>query len=170
MDTLQAPLLTALIALTGMLLALSLLVQVLQEVYKYLRNGKALAYRIALVDFLGPWASALMRTSMLPDVRTRGPLQFRRLRPAGLVLPLTKDALVDALERTAPRWVQHTLEQLSLEADRQAGTAAAPSQNWTNFLGELVGTEQGSPGYWSAQSVARFLAEANGAGGTAAAK
>ncbi len=159
MFSLQSPLLTTLLGLAAMFLAISLLVQVLQELYKYLRNSKATAYQSALVDYLGPWAGALMRPSPMPDVRVRGPMQWRRLRPSGKILPLNKDTLVDCLERTAPSWVQRAVDQLSLETELQSGRASSPSPNWNAFTSQLGAAEQGTSGYWSAHDIAMFLQE-----------
>jgi hypothetical protein len=149
-------LMTTLLGLAGMFLGLAVLVQVVQEVYKYLTDSKSRAYVIALKDFLGPWAGHVVRAGSFPDMRVRGPFQWKRLRPAGRLLPLGKEELIRELEQTAPPWVYRTLDALKHEEKLQ-GSGRQVSPVWRKFLGELGRTEVDTPGYWSAAAVAEFL-------------
>jgi hypothetical protein len=146
-----------LVALAGTILAIAVLVQVVQEVYKYLTSSKGRAYEIALVDFLGPWGKQLMRPNVLPDMRVRGPFQFKRIKPEGVLLPLKEDELASALERTAPAWVQRGLASLRAEVDAQKSAPGVVSPAWKTFLAELSRAEQGAPGYWTAGDIKTFL-------------
>ena len=155
---LTASLLSNLLGIAASFLGVSLLVQVFQEIYKFLTSSKSRAYRNALNDFLGPWVPELLRADALPDIRVRGPLQLRRLRPGREILPLEAKTLAAALERTAPPWHRRALDALALEAELQAkGGGRTPSPMWHGFLDELARAERGSPGYHSAVEVAGFL-------------
>lgn len=153
----NSALLSTLLALSATMLALSILVQIVQEVYKYLSSSKERSYTNALLDFLGPWSSQLLQPGRVMKMQIRGPLQWFRFRPKQRLLPMQHDELISALETTAPTWVRRTLERLKLEVGFQKGTASSPSPTWRNFLGELGTVEKGAPGFWSAQEVSRFL-------------
>lgn len=157
MPTIESSLITTLLGLAGTLLGLAILVQVLQEFYKYLSSSKSAAYTQALIDFLGPWGQGLLRSGGLPDMRVRGPFQFRRLGPSGKLLPLDKTQLVSGLERTLPPWVSRALEFLNAEQALQSTGPQIPSPEWGRFLDELGKADVGSPGYWSALDIAKFL-------------
>jgi len=153
------PLFSTLLSLAAAFLGLSLLVQVFQEVYKYLTSSKARSYEQALVDFLGPHASKLKRPGTLPDLLTRGPFEFLRRRPTGRLQPMDKDTLVTALERTAAPWIQRAVTALRLETEIQKGKPGGPSSALKQFLRELAGVEQGSPGYFTALEITEFLGQ-----------
>lgn len=155
----ESSLLTVLLGLAASFLGLAVLVQILQELYKFLTSSKGRAYRKVLIDFLGPLATELLRPGGGADTRVRGPFQLRRLRPRGMVLPMKQDELVSALEKTTPRWVQRSLMCLNLEVGFQSGHPKPPSSSWMNFLRELGRAEKGTTGYWGAYEVAKFLAE-----------
>lgn len=159
MNFLDNSLLTVLLTLAATFLGLSIVVQVVQELYKFLRSSKGHAYHKALQDFLGPLAFELMRPGVLPDVRVRGPLQLKRVRPKGIILPLKREELAGALERTAPPWIQQTLKQLNLEVEFQSDKLSSPSVSWQGFLNDIGKAEQGSLGYWNAFEIAEFLTE-----------
>ena len=159
MNILDNSLLTTLLTLAATFLGLSVVVQVVQELYKYLRSSKGRAYQQALQDFLGPIATELLRPGVLPDIRVRGPMQLKRVRSKGMILPFKQDELVNALERTAPPWIQKTLEHLNLEVEFQSSNPLPPSANFKNFLEELGKSEQGANGYWNAYEIAEFLNE-----------
>lgn len=156
---LGSSILSTLLALAAILLALSLFVQVFQEVYKYLTSSKARCYTSALTDFLGPWAAQMRRPGVLPDFQARGPFQFRRLRPRGILLPLERAELLEGMERTAPGWYRRALKQFRLEAELQGGQAQPPSAGWLAFSRELAATSQGAQGYWNARELMDFLGE-----------
>jgi hypothetical protein len=159
MNFLDNSLLTVLLTLAATFLGLSIVVQVVQELYKYLRSSKGRAYQIALQDFLGSLAQELLRPGILPDVRVRGPMQLKRVRSKGMILPFKKEELASALERTAPAWIQRTLKQLNLEVDFQTGKPLSQSVSWEEYLKELGKVEQGTTGYWNAVEIAEFLRE-----------
>ncbi len=161
------PFLTNLIALAGILLGLSLFVQVFQELWKYLTGSKSKAYTKVLVDALGPWVAQLLRSGTMPDVRGRRPFQIRRLRPTGELRPLQCGQLLDALERSSPPWYLRTIGALELEMELTKNGAAAPSPAWREFLDQLDKASPGSPGYHVATKVVRFLQEWGHTPGTA---
>lgn len=154
-----APLLATLLSLAATFLGLSLLVQVIQEVWKYLTSSKARSYEQVLIDFLGPHAMRLKQPGTLPDLLTRGPFQlFFPRRPQGLLQPMDKQTLVTSLERTAAPWIQRALALLHTEAELQKGARRKATPAFRNFLTELAGVERGSPGYFSAVELREFLA------------
>jgi hypothetical protein len=159
MNSLDNSLLTVLLTLAATFLGLSIVVQVIQELYKYLRSSKGRAYQIALQDFLGPLALELLRPGVLPDVRVRGPLQLKRVRPEGMILPMKREELSKALERTSPSWIQKTLKQLEFEVGNQSNKSLTQSVSWEGFLKELGKVEQGTSGYWNAYEISEFLQE-----------
>lgn len=154
-------LLTTMLGLAGMLLGLAILVQVIQEAWKYLWSTKSSAYERALFQFIGPWTRQLTRTGLLADLQVNGPFQLWRGRPHGRLMPLEKAELVEAMERTAPAWIRRSLETLRVEA--QAMIAASPDAPPTPALralvAELQSAERGSPGYATSREVLRFLEE-----------
>jgi len=116
-------------------------IQVLQEMWKYLFSTKAAVYSRVLGDWLGAWAKELLESPALADLQVRGPFQWKRVKPTGKLLPLTKENLIDGLERTATLWRQRGLEALRLEVKVQAGIQAPPSAGWLAFLQELTQAE-----------------------------
>jgi hypothetical protein len=150
-------LLATVLAMGATFLALSLLVQVIQELWKYLTSSRSVSYRKTLIDFLGPHAEHLFHPGVIPDLQVRGPFQFLRRRPTGRLQPMDKDDLVVALERTAAPWVQRALAALRLETSLQRGAAALPSANFLEFLNQAAGPAKGAPGYSTAQDVLEFL-------------
>lgn len=155
----SSALLSTLLALAAAMLALSVLVQIVQEVYKYLTSSKERSYTNALLDFLGPWSSQLLQPGRVMKLQIRGPLQWFRFRPNQRLLPMQHDELISALETTAPVWVKRTLEWLKLEVGFQKSGASIPSPTWRNFLTELGAVEKGAPGFWSAYEVSQFLVQ-----------
>lgn len=165
---LSAPLLSTLLGLAAALLAFSLLVQVFQEIYKFLTSSKARAYNTALNDFLGPWFSEILRSDALPDLRVRGPFQLKKVSPGREILPLDEKTLVGAVERSAAPWHRRAMDALLLEVELQAnGARRSPSPAWRRFLSELGRAERGSPGYHAAREVAAFLEQWGHVPGTA---
>lgn len=157
MNLLNNSLLTVLLTLAATFLGLSVLVQVIQELYKYLRSSKLRAYLNALQDFLGPVTFELMRPGVLSDIRVRGPFQLRRIRPKGMILPLKQEELIMALEKTAPLWIQRTLNQLKLEVKLQSDKSTVLSNSFKEFLAELGKVEEGTTGYWNALEITDFF-------------
>jgi hypothetical protein len=157
MNILNNSQLTILLTLATYFLALSIVVQVVQELYKYLRSSKGRAYRKALQDFLGPMCSQIFSTGVLTNLRVRGPMQLRRVSPKGQILPLNKEDLSKAMERTAPPWIQRTLNELKLEVSYKSGKQLDMSASWSSFLNEIGKVEHGTSGYWSGYEIAEFL-------------
>lgn len=154
-------LLTTILGLAGTFLGLAILVQVIQECWKYLFSTKSSAYERALFAFIGPWARLLMKPGVLPDLQVDGPFQFWRRRPRGKLLPLDRTELVTAMERTAPAWVRRALEVLRLEADLLKAPSSPPSPALRTLASELSAAERGSPGFTTANEVSAFLREWN---------
>ncbi len=154
-------LLTTILGLAGTFLGLAILVQVIQECWKYLFSTKSSAYERALFAFIGPWARRLMKPGVLPDLQVDGPFQFWRRRPRGKLLPLDKPDLVAAMERTAPTWVRRALDALTVEADRPSVIPSPPSPALKALVNELSMAERGSPGFTTANEVSAFLREWN---------
>lgn len=157
MDILNNSQLTNLLTLATYFLALSIVVQVIQELYKYLRSSKGRAYKNALLDYLGPMCSQIFRSGVLSNLRVRGPMQLRRVSPKGQILPLSKEDLSKAIERTSPPWIQDILNQLKLEVSYKSGKQLDKSASWNSFLERLGKVEQGTTGYWNAYDIAEFL-------------
>jgi len=157
MEIFNGPILSTLLALAATFLGLAVLVQVLQEIYKYLTSSKYRSYTKVLTDFLGPWVNQLLAPGPFLDLQVSGPFQIRRLSPKGILLPMDRENLTGALERTAPHWIRKTVDQLKLECQFQGDKETAPSPEWKNFLAELGELEKGAPGYWNAQEIAQFL-------------
>jgi len=145
------------LALSASLLGISLLVQVMQELYKFLTSSKSRAFRLALTDFAGPWVRQLYGRRGLPELQVRGPMQLWRSRPKGRLLPLARPQLTRAMEETAPPWIQRTLQVLKLENQLASPTSTDWSPNWRAFVSELNAAAVGSPGYSTAQDVISFL-------------
>lgn len=144
------------LGLAAMLLALAVVVQVVQEIYKYLTSSQGRLYAKVLVDVLGPWASQLSEDGSLVDLRARGPFQLFRIRPTGTLLPMERDDLVGALERTTAPWYRRALRELRSEA---AHADAAPSPRWRSFLQRLMAVSESSPEATNAAELREFLAE-----------
>jgi hypothetical protein len=111
--------LTPLLAIAAWLLGLSILVQVLQEIWKFTTSSKSRAYENALADFLGPFITSHLRQDTL--VAVRGPFQLRRVSVAGRLMPLNQVDLVAALQRTAPAWPRIVSRALAVEQRLDAG-------------------------------------------------
>jgi hypothetical protein len=135
MDVSAGSILAPFAALTAILLGVSLLVQVLQELWKFLTSSKAIAFENALDDFVGSWASAHLRRNAALAVR--GPFQFRRVKSAGHILPVDRDDLIAALEQAAPAWHRLIDRGLQFEAEMQKGSAGAPSPRFRDLLASL---------------------------------
>jgi hypothetical protein len=127
--------LTPLLAMTAWFLGLSILVQVLQELWKYVTSSKSRAYEQALADFLGPFF--VRRLKQDPALSVRGPLQFRRVSIAGRVLPLNADDLVSSIEKNAPEWHRVMKGALEFEASIQKSGPAPPSTAFREALAAL---------------------------------
>lgn len=151
------PLASVILGIAATLLALSLLVQVLQELWKYLFSTQAGVYTRVLEDVLGPVARQLTRSGSLPELQARGPFQFRRMKPSGDLLPMRRADLVEGLERTASPWVRRALGVLRLETDLQQGSAAPPSAEWSRFVQEVLETESGGPYDQDRRDLQRFI-------------
>jgi hypothetical protein len=157
MTLLESPFISTLLALAATFLLLAVLVEIIQEFYKFLTSSKSRAYTIVLRDFLGPWANELLRPGVFPDPKVRGPFQWVRLSPKGKMLPMKKGDLVSAMESTLPLWVQRVLSQLNVEAGIQAGKPDAPSASWKKLLTQIGNVERGTSGFMTATEIAGFL-------------
>lgn len=129
--------LDVLLALAAVFIGLSLAVEVLQDIYKYLTISKARAYRIALRDFLGSWVDKAYEDVGLPNAMLRGPFQWFKRQPPARLLPMEKKDLLSALERTAAGPVCDTARVLREEVELQCGTPAPPSFGLQRHIEEL---------------------------------
>ena len=160
---LDQPVLSSIAALAATFLALSLLVQVIQEIYKYLSSSQERSYRMALIDFLGPWADRIFEEDMAVDLKIRGPFQKRTVVPPARLLPLDKDDLTDALERTLSPWHREALQALRIERRLQeeqaekGGSHLVVSPALASFIRKLTTAARGSPGYQAARDIYGFL-------------
>jgi len=152
-----SPLLTTIIGIGATILALSILVQVLQELYKHLANSKSRLYVKALWDHIGSLAQHLAYAPEFADIRVRGSFQILRRRPAGRLLPLSAEQLKRALERTSPAWVQRMLRQLRQEVSVSSENGPNVSQSWLTFLKRLSSVPRGATGYSVVIQIAGFL-------------
>jgi hypothetical protein len=135
MDLSVGSILAPYVALAAMLLGISLLVQVLQELWKFSTSSKAIAFEKALDDFVGTWAAAHLRQNTTMAVR--GPLQFRRVSKAGHVLPTEKGDLIAALEQASPTWHRLIDQVFQFESLLQQGMPGEPSPKMKELLGSL---------------------------------
>jgi hypothetical protein len=153
--------LTPLLAITAWFLGLSVLVQVLQELYKFLTSSKARAFERALADFAGPFV--VSRLQQDARLTVRGPLQFRRVSIAGRVLPMNADDLARAVEKGAPEWHLLAARALDAEVSLQRGRAAPPSPAFVEMAGALRAQLDAAPddrqsaAFGDASRVAAFL-------------
>jgi hypothetical protein len=153
--------LTPLLAITAWFLGLSVLVQVLQELYKFLTSSKSRAFEHALADFAGPFV--VSRLQQDARLTVRGPLQFRRVSIAGRVLPMNADDLAAAIEKAAPEWQRLIGRALDFEIALQKGKPAPPSPKLVDMLAGLTQQLEAAAGdaqsasYGDATRVARFL-------------
>ena len=154
--------LSVILGAAAMLLALALLVQVLQEMWKHLLSTRAAVYTKVLHDFLGPAALLLAEPGVLTDLKSRGPFQFLRLRPQGKLLPLGREDLIEGLERTTSVWMRRALRALRAEVALQNGAVGPPSAAWRRFLRELDQTAPGGPGDSDRRDLLQFFAEESG--------
>src|SRR4051812_9201966 len=109
--------LTPLVATASWILGLSVLAQVIQELWKFVTSSKSRAFEQALVDFTGTWVLPVLQRDYILAVR--GPLQFRRVSTAGRVLPTEQSELLRALEGAGTPWHRLVLQVLDEEAKRQ---------------------------------------------------
>jgi hypothetical protein len=135
LDVSVGSILAPLVALAAMLLGISLLVQVLQELWKFATSSKAIAFEKALDDFVGTWAASHLRQNTTMAVR--GPLQFRRVSKAGHVLPTDKVDLIAALEQASPTWHRLIDQAFQFESLLQQGTPGEPSPRMAELLDTL---------------------------------
>ncbi len=157
MDGIQSQWLSSLLGFAAFILGLSVLVQIVQESFKFLSSSKDRSYSRLLSDFLGPWAMQLKKASFTLTVR--GPFQFLRIRPQGVLLPMDRDQLAAALIKTAPPWILKTYQLLRQEMNWQNGTEKKPSQAWRQFLEDLGRAEKGMLGYWNAYEIMQWLTQ-----------
>jgi len=153
--------LDTLMAVAAMLLGLSLVVQVIQEIWKFLSSSEARTYRSVLRDFFGPWVERLYESGPATRLQVRGPFQFFRSRPTGSLLPLEKNELLEAMDSVAGDWLAYLLDALKAESRLQGETPQKPSpllrRSIVNVL-RAAGSE-GGPGEHNAGKVSAFLKE-----------
>lgn len=155
----ESTILTVILALCAILLGISVIVQTLQEIYKYVSNSKSRSYSNAMRSYMGSMFSQILQSSVVQDTRIAGPFQIFRYRPKNYTLPINKDQLEKSLYSTLSPWKKRTLDALKLESQIQNGTAATPSPEWQKFLNDLVRVPRNTPSAYSALDVMQFLEE-----------
>jgi hypothetical protein len=155
----ESSLLSAIMSLVAMFLGLAIVVQIIQEIYKYITCSKSRAYAQTLEDFAGPLAGGILRQGAHPNPGVRGPFDVSRMLTRRRVLPLSKEEFADAAENTSPAWTLKALRSLELEARTQDPQTHRPTPSWTAFLAQLAIVEQSGSGYQAAEDVSRFLKE-----------
>lgn len=153
------PSLTTLLAIAAIFLGLALIVQVIQDVFKYLISSKAKVYRMVLRDFFGPWVDQLYEAGPAARFQVRGPFQFFKSRPTGVLIPLAKEELLAAIDSVAPDWLGYTLEALKSERRLQAGGPAEPSPQLVNVAANLAAAAKKEPLHSNARRMLEFLKE-----------
>lgn len=153
----ESSLLSTFLGIAATFLWISLLVQIIQEIYKFGGSSKSRAYTAALKDFVGPWATQLLQPEAFEHNFARGPFQFLRFKPGGILLPLGKDQLINSLVRTSPPWIRKSIERLELEIKFQNGSPKPPSAQFNEFLRELNEVDKDSLGYWDALEIRNWM-------------
>lgn len=149
----------ALLALTAMLFGLAIAVQVIQELYKHLSSSKARAYRTVLRDTLGSWVDRLYEAGPAVRLHVRGPFQFFRSKPSGVLLPMSKDELLEAMDIVAPDWMGYTLQALKTERKLQQGGPAPPSPHLLQAVQNLEAARENPSDEATATRMLAFLEE-----------
>lgn len=150
--------LDTILALSAMFLGLSLAVQVIQELWKFLTSTKASTYRMVLKDSLGPWVDQLYEAGPASGFQVRRPFQFFRSNPEGVLLPMKKEELLEAMDTVASDWLGYGLETLKREVRLQRDGAAPPSPHFRRALGKIATAGEGrEPESRNARQVQRFL-------------
>ena len=157
LPVLSSPLLAIIATLTGAFLGLAVAVQVIQELWKYLSSSKATTYAKVLADFLGPWTERLYAEGATLPLQVRGPLQWFRVRPRGVLLPMTKDQLLSAMDRIQGGWLGRSIEALKAETRIQQGSPTQLSPRLVDFRNELEKADGETPGYRDAQRLSKFF-------------
>ena len=157
--TYETSFLNTLLALAASFLGLAVVVQIAQELWKFLTSSKSKAYAQVLEDFLEPLKIPIAWPDLLKDSAVRGPLQFRKAGQRNKLLPLDKNQLLRHLEQAAPSWIQRGLEELTSEADLQHGQPRPPSTKLMKFLREIGDADKVSVGFQHASNIATFLGE-----------
>lgn len=127
--------LAPLIAIAAWLVGLSVLVQVLQELWKFTSSSKSRAYEKALADFIGPFVVERLRQD--PVLAVRGPLQFRRIGSAGNLLPLNAEDLISAIGTGGSEWQRLLGRTIEREVALQEGGPDRLSPGFRQFLENL---------------------------------
>jgi hypothetical protein len=140
MNLIASPVISTLLALAIYFLGLSIVVQVFQELWKFLTRSQNRGYRLLLTDYLGPVADAIYAKLASTSKLVRGPLKWLKQTPAAMLARPDKTAVLEGLEALAPAWVKTTLSALNNEVARAAGGVAVSlkeSEPWKKFLKDL---------------------------------
>ncbi len=154
MPFIQTQLLPTILGFSALIVGLSIFCQIIQEFWKNLTSSKSRAYQKALVDFLGSWVQV---SQIKFNLKTRGPFQWLKLKPKGILLPLDKEQLVESLTETSSAYVLRTYKALKKENTFQEGKPDSPSMDWKGFIEELGKVEKGMSGYMSAFKITKWL-------------
>ena len=158
-NTMESTSLTLILGLSSILLGLSVIVQTLQEIYKYFSNSKSRAYSNAMRSYMGSIFSQVLQSSTIQDTRVQGPFQIFRYRPKNYTLPIDPDQLQKALYSSLSVWKKRAYDALKLESQIQNGAAASPSVEWRAFLTDLSRVPRNTQSAFAADDVVRFLTD-----------
>jgi hypothetical protein len=152
MSMIESTMFYTVLSIASTLVMLSIITQILQELYKFLTDSKSRAYMRALCEFIGPLALKLPSVDEGTNLLTSGPFQIKRFRTTGKFQPLAKEVLLSRMEQAAPPWIRRALKCLDHEAKMQNKFPAAPSPDWFDFNNELEEAVKckGTEGYWNA--------------------
>ena len=145
------------IGVASILFATAILVQIIEEIYKYLWSSKSKAYQKVLVDHLGTYARVIIDQASLGTTGTRGPFSIGRLFSKPHLQPLNVEEMGKALVKTLPTWVQLTLEKLENEITIQGGVSRTASPQWKEFLQILGESRKGAPGSFVTEQIVKLL-------------
>ncbi len=152
MSMIESTLFYTMLSIASTLVMLSIIIQILQELYKFLTDSKSRAYMRALCEFIGPLALKLPSVDEGTNLLTSGPFQIKRFRTTGKFQPLAKEVLLSRMEQAAPPWIRRALKCLDHEAKMQNKAPATPSPDWQEFKKEVENAAncKGIEGYWNA--------------------
>lgn len=157
----NASILDIFLAFSAIIVSLSIIIQTLQEIYKYLTNSKSKAFSKAMYDYMGTLFDKIIQAPNIQDTKGRGPFQIFNFRPKDYIAPITKSQFEEALHSTLPTWKKILREKLIAESKLQNGTSALESVEWKLFVEQLTQAEAYSSNKSYFKEVIDFMKEWN---------
>lgn len=157
----NASILDIFLAFSAIIVSLSIIIQTLQEIYKYLTNSKSKAFSKAMYDYMGTLFDKIIQAPNIQDTKGRGPFQIFNFRPKDYIAPITKSQFEEALHSTLPTWKKILREKLIAESKLQNGTSALESVEWKLFVDQLTQAEAYSSNKSYFKEVIDFMKEWN---------